>query len=261
MTSAAYTSDGNVEEAEGEPLIAEQQQEAMPQSTVALPSNKLVSNINQASSGSKTLNESTGSFVVKTQMAVEATDSIDMKELRLRVSDWDSNDSMYAAMESALSTCSVSRGDNSPTAAPIVTYRNATVSGDVARLTVASNKTKIHPESIRYDNPATRPRVKVKDKAIYCLPIIRTAGEFGVGLTSSSQNDTGPKPASEWQVNAHSGSDRVQLLPTGEVHNYSPAPASRAPAEAPISRPEESNNPSYARPGWPAYAGALAGPS
>ena len=211
LVSAIFPSSGTVEE---EILIAEQQRDLPPQTDVSLPRNTLLSNINQPSSDTMTLNASSQHHGVTTSMVIDAPHGMNISDLQVRVFDWDSSDGMHARIYA---------GPGEPwkkfDVDPLVRYRSAIVRNGVARF-VVDGESRINPSQ-------TRPGRSGVSPVPYIVVLTRTAGEFGVGLTSSSANDSYPngKDNSQWKF-AETG-EKAQLLLTGAERIPDPIPGGR----------------------------------
>ena len=169
LVSAIFPSSGTVEE---EILIAEQQRDLPLQTDVSLPRNTLLSNINQPSSDTMTLNASSQHHGVTTSMVIDAPHGMNISDLQVRVFDWDSSDGMYARIYAGLGE-PWKKFDVDP----LVRYRSAIVRNGVARF-VIDGESRINPSQ-------TRPGRSGVSPVPYIVVLTRTAGEFGVGLTSS----------------------------------------------------------------------------
>ena len=118
--------------------------EREPQSFVTLPNNTLLSNINQNADGTTPLTASSRHHVIRTTTAIDAPHGMDIDELKVRVSDWDPGDSMYARLYS---------GDNNNAwlgvgTDPLVRYRPAIVRDGVARFFVEGTERRINPDNL-----------------------------------------------------------------------------------------------------------------
>ena len=184
-----------------------------PQAPLTLPRNTMLSNINQDRSGAVViLNGSSPHHATTTSMTIDAPHGLNLRDLQVRVFGWESGDAMYARIYSL-------DDDNAWRAigtGPLVEYEPAVVRNGIARFTV-QGESRINPNGVRGRDASSTPPPHPDGRPSYIILLTRTAGEFGVGLTPSGQNDTDTNDTTKWDVKP-SGTNRTQLHLAGAVN-------------------------------------------